>query len=141
MVATRSLQLTVTKTTRKFKQLEGSLVMIKDGERIAISSRTVELNECLPKYLGASTAVLDCVIFCHQDESLWPMGTGADLKKRFDAIFEAEKYSKAVVELKQIRKKQTEELGKLKIIEQHSKEDKDKGERVRFPRLPNMCRC
>jgi len=131
MVATRSLQLTVKKNARSVRSLEGSLVSLANGERISISSRVAELDEIIPKYLGVSKAVLDSVIFCHQDDSLWPMSEPGSLKKRFDEIFEAMKYTKAIDNIKVLGKNQKVELGKLKIIEQHSKEDKDKGERVR----------
>lgn len=124
------MQLTVKKTTRSLKALDCSLVRIQNGERISMSSRVAEINNLMPDYLGVSRAVLDSVIFCHQDESLWPMSEPAALKKRFDEIFEAMKYTKAIENIKVLRKKQNEELGKLKIIEQHAKEDKDKGERV-----------
>ena len=130
MVATRSLQLTVKKTTRQQKTLEGQLLMIKDGERTAISSRVAELDQIMPQYLGVSRAILDSVIFCHQDESLWPMSEPSVLKKKFDEIFEALKYTKAIDNIKQLRKKQNEELGKYKIMEQHAKEGKDKADRV-----------
>src|SRR3989440_775587 len=108
MVVTRSLQLTVKKATRSMKSLEGQLVMVKDGERTSISSRVAELDQILPQYLGVSTAVLDNVIFCHQDESLWPMSEPSVLKKKFDEIFEALKYTKAIDNIKQLRKKQNE---------------------------------
>ncbi|THW24405.1 hypothetical protein D6D24_00051 [Aureobasidium pullulans] len=130
MVSTRSLQLTVKKTTRSVKSLEGQLLMIKEGERTSISSRVAELDQLMPQYLGVSKAVLDSVIFCHQDESLWPLSEPSKLKDRFDAIFEAMKYTKAIDNIKIMKKKQTEELGKYKIIEQHAKEDKDKGEKA-----------
>lgn len=130
MVATRSLQLTVKKTTRQQKTLEGNLMMVKNGERTSISSRVAELDQIMPQYLGVSKAVLDSVIFCHQDESLWPMSEPAVLKKRFDEIFEAMKYTKAIDNIKALRKKQNEELGKFKIMEQHAKEDKDKADRA-----------
>lgn len=130
MVATRSLQLTVKKTTRQLKTLEGQLLMIKNGERTAISSRVAELDQIMPQYLGVSKAVLDSVIFCHQDESLWPMSEPSVLKKRFDEIFEAMKYTKAIDNIKALRKKQNEELAKYKIMEQHAKEDKDKADRA-----------
>ncbi|KAF2017647.1 DNA repair protein rad50 [Aaosphaeria arxii CBS 175.79] len=80
------------KTTRSQKALEGSLMIHKDGEKTSVSTR----------YLGVSKAVLENVIFCHQDESLWPMS-------------EPSKYTKAIEN--------------IKIIEQHAKEDKDKGDR------------
>ena len=130
MVSTRSLQLTVKKATRSVKSLEGQLLMIKDGERTSISSRVAELDQLMPQYLGVSKAVLDSVIFCHQDESLWPLSEPGKLKDRFDAIFEAMKYTKAIDNIKIMKKKQTEELAKYKIIEQHAKEDKDKGEKA-----------
>lgn len=130
MVATRSLQLTVKKTTRQQKTLEGQLVMVKNGERASISSRVAELDQIMPQYLGVSKAVLDSVIFCHQDESLWPMSEPSVLKKRFDEIFEAMKYTKAIDNIKILRKKQNEELAKFKIMEQHAKEDKDKADRA-----------
>lgn len=130
MVATRSLQLTVKKTTRTQKTLEGQLLMIKDGERTAISSRVAELDQILPQYLGVSRAVLDSVIFCHQDESLWPMSEPSVLKKKFDEIFEALKYTKAIQNIKELRRKQVEELAKFKIMEQYSKDNKEKADRV-----------
>ncbi|RJE21636.1 DNA repair protein Rad50, partial [Aspergillus sclerotialis] len=130
MVATRSLQLTVKKTTRQQKTLEGQLLMMKDGERTAISSRVAELDQIMPQYLGVSKAILDSVIFCHQDESLWPMSEPSVLKKKFDEIFEAMKYTKAIDNIKALRKKQIEELGKYKVMEQHAKEDKEKADRA-----------
>ncbi|KAF9883153.1 DNA repair protein rad50 [Aspergillus nanangensis] len=130
MVATRSLQLTVKKTTRQQKTLEGQLLMVKDGERTAISSRVAELDQIMPQYLGVSKAILDSVIFCHQDESLWPMSEPSVLKKRFDEIFEAMKYTKAIDNIKSLRKKQNEELAKYKIMEQHAKEDKEKADKA-----------
>ncbi|KAI9753841.1 MAG: hypothetical protein M4579_004969 [Chaenotheca gracillima] len=130
MVATRSLQLTVKKTTRTQKTLEGQLLMTKNGERTAISSRVAELDQIMPQYLGVSAAILDYVIFCHQDESLWPMSEPGALKKKFDEIFEALKYTKAIENIKILRKKQNEELGKHKLLEQQYKIDKDRADRA-----------
>lgn len=131
MVVTRSLQLTVKKTTRQQKTLEGHLLMVKDGERTSISSRVAELDQIMPRYLGVSRAILDSVIFCHQDESLWPMSEPAVLKKKFDEIFEAMKYTKGIDHIKTLRKKENEELSKFKIIEQHAKENNAKADKVR----------
>ncbi|EFW13558.1 conserved hypothetical protein, partial [Coccidioides posadasii str. Silveira] len=130
MVVTRSLQLTVKKTTRQQKTLEGQLLMTKEGERTSISSRVAELDQIMPQYLGVSRAILDNVIFCHQDESLWPLSEPSVLKKKFDEIFEAQKYTKAIDNIKALRKKQNEELAKYKIMEQYAKEDKDKADRA-----------
>jgi DNA repair protein RAD50 len=130
MVVTRSLQLTVKKTARTQKTLEGQLLMVKDGERTTISSRVAELDQIMPQYLGVSEAVLDSVIFCHQDESLWPMSEPGVLKKKFDEIFEALKYTKAIDNIKAMRKFHNAELAKQKILEEGFKLDKDKAERA-----------
>ena len=112
------------------KTLDGNLLMVKDGERITVSSRVAELGNIVPQFLGVPTAILDNVIFCHQDDSLWPMSEPSALKKKFDEIFEAMKYTKAIDNLKTLRKTQHQELAKFKIFEDQYKTDKDKGERL-----------
>ncbi|ODA79338.1 hypothetical protein RJ55_04931 [Drechmeria coniospora] len=129
-VATRSMQLTVKKTTRSQKTLDCSLAVVNNGERTTTSTRQAQLDEMIPERLGVSPAILDAVIFCHQDESLWPLSEPAALKKRFDEIFEAMKYTKAIDNLKVLRKKQMEQLGKLQADEGHNKANKDRGERA-----------
>lgn len=48
----------------------------------------------MPELLGVSRAILDNVIFCHQEDSNWPMSDGVALKKKFDDIFESTRYTK-----------------------------------------------
>lgn len=131
MVITRNLQLTVKKNTRQQKTLECTLVVSKDGERSALSSRVAELDQIMPQNLGVSKAILDSVIFCHQDESLWPMSEPSALKKKFDEIFEALKYTKAIDNIKTLRKAQNESLKVFKNTEQFMKDIKDKGEKAK----------
>ena len=131
MVVIRNLLLTVKKTTRQFKTLEGNLMLTtRNGERTSVSSRVAELDQLVPHRLGVSKAVLDYVIFCHQDESLWPMSEPAQLKKKFDEIFEALKYTKAIDNIKTLRKKKAEELKVLKTSEGFTKEIKNRGDKA-----------
>ena len=131
IVTTRSLQLTVKKNTRQQKTLEGTMqIKSRNGERSAISSRVAELDQLMPHHLGVSKAVLDFVIFCHQDESLWPMSEPAPLKKKFDEIFEALKYTKAIENIKALRKTKVEELKRLKDNEQYAKNTKSRADKA-----------
>lgn len=130
MVINRNLLLTVKKNTRQQKTLECTLVVVKDGERTALSSRVAELDQIMPQNLGVSKAILDSVIFCHQDESLWPMSEPSALKKKFDEIFEALKYTKAIDNIKALRKVQNEALKIFKNTEQYTKDIKDKGDKA-----------
>ncbi|KAI6861675.1 hypothetical protein KC318_g20948, partial [Hortaea werneckii] len=84
----------------------------------------------MPVYLGVSKAVLDYVIFCHQEESLWPLAAPAELKKKFDEIFEALKYTKAIENIKIMQKNQKIELGKLQIHREQAKHTKDRGKKM-----------
>ena len=131
MVISRKLQLTVKKNTRQQKTLECTLMVNKDGERSALSSRVAELDQIMPQNLGVSKAILDSVIFCHQDESLWPMSEPLALKKKFDEIFEALKYTKAIDNIKSLRKAQNEALKVFRNTEQFTKDIKDRGEKAK----------
>ena len=51
-----------------------------------------------------SSAILENVVFCHQEDSCWPLGEGALLKKKFDDIFESTRYSKALEEIQKTKK-------------------------------------
>jgi DNA repair protein RAD50 len=43
----------------------------------------------VPSLMGVPKAVLENVIFVHQDEANWPLAEAAVLKKKFDEIFSA----------------------------------------------------
>ncbi|KAJ8102694.1 AAA domain-containing protein [Lipomyces tetrasporus] len=131
MICTRSMQLTMKKTTRTFKTLDGQLLVMHDGQRETISTRCAELDAQLPQFLGVSKAILDYVVFCHQDESLWPLSEPAVLKKRFDEIFEALKYTKALDTIKSLRKESATEIRLLQNDVDHLKNDKDRADKIR----------
>ena len=88
------------------------------------------MDRLLPQYIGVSQAVLDNVIFCHQDESLWPMSEPAALKKKFDEIFEALKYTAAMKNINELQKQQKIELGKHEIRHETEKVNKERGDRA-----------
>ncbi|CAL3972242.1 unnamed protein product [Diplocarpon coronariae] len=132
-VVSRSMSVIVKKTAMTFKTLEGNLLMKskKSGERISMSSTVLELKNVVPQQLGVSAAILSNVIFCHQDESLWPMTEPSKLKVKFDEIFEAQKYTKAIDNIVKVRKAQSENLGKLRIHEANFKDLKEKAQKVK----------
>jgi hypothetical protein len=66
-VVSRSMQLTVTKTARKFKSLDSSLLMLKDGERTSMSTRVGGLLYPLyypSKVIVWGTTYLSTRMFC-----------------------------------------------------------------------------
>ncbi|MCO5565271.1 hypothetical protein L7F22_018944 [Adiantum nelumboides] len=67
-----------------------------ENRRTTLSTKCAEVDEEVPASLGVSRAILDNVIFCHQEDNNWPLGEPSSLKKRFDDIFEATRYTKAL---------------------------------------------
>ncbi|SCU96818.1 LADA_0H02916g1_1 [Lachancea dasiensis] len=126
MIVTRNIQLLVKKTTSTFKTLEGQLVALNKGDRTTLCSRAAELDQQVPLYMGVPKAILDYVIFCHQEDSLWPLSEPSNLKKKFDEIFQAMKFTKALDNLKVIRKEMAVDIKLLKQSVEHLKVDRDR---------------
>ncbi|KDQ20852.1 hypothetical protein BOTBODRAFT_124714 [Botryobasidium botryosum FD-172 SS1] len=113
MMASRSMSVTAKKTGLTFKTLESLLAPVdgnKGGKRATISTKCAELDAEIPLLLGVSKAVLENVIFCHQEDSYWPLAEASVLKKKFDDIFEATRYTKALENIKTLRKERVAEL-------------------------------
>lgn len=91
------MEVTQTKETMTSKQLDGVLQTL-DVEQNRISStpyKGSDLDRDIPSLLGVSKAVLNNVVFCHSDDSSWPLRLEAGpLKTRFDEIFDTERYAK-----------------------------------------------
>lgn len=105
MVVQRTYQLTQMKTAMRFKAMDGVIRVVNDlGEKVSMSHKCGELDRHIPEVLGVSKAILESVIFCHQEESNWPLQEGAELKKRFDAIFESARYTKALEAIRKLKK-------------------------------------
>ena len=62
------------------------------------------MDRQIPELLGVSQAVLENVIFCHQEESLWPFADTATLKKIFDELFDTTVYTNLLDHLRKIQK-------------------------------------
>jgi DNA repair protein RAD50 len=105
---TRCASATLTTTRTAGLGSKGSscgLEVCVDGEWRRVSVTQADLNVDIPRRLGVSAALLEHVLFCHQEDSCWPIDENKEgLKKRFDAIFGAERYDKATAALKAFRK-------------------------------------
>lgn len=64
--------------------------------------------------IGVSKAILNNVIFCHQENSSWPLDEGKKVKEIFDEIFDATKYNKALESIKIQRDRLRKEIPEIK---------------------------
>lgn len=132
IVCTRSLQLTQKRNKLEQKTLDGVLATRDPdtGETTSADRKCAALDKEMPAMLGVSTAILENVIFCHQEDSNWPLSEPSVLKKKFDDIFSATKYTKALDNIKNIRKEQVVDIKTESKELQHLTEDKDRAVKV-----------
>lgn len=111
-IAQRSLTATQKKLKVEMKTLEGLIQKrAADGTKVQLSSRCAETDQEMISLLGVSKPILENVIFCHQEDSNWPLSEGRALKQKFDDIFASTRYVKA---LEVIRKCKMEKNGMIK---------------------------
>lgn len=67
----------------KFKTLDSTI--ITDGKREDTAKRVEEINNEMACAMGVSKAILNNVVFCHQEDSNWPLEEGQKLKAKFDS--------------------------------------------------------
>eukprot|EP00759_Apiculatamorpha_spiralis_P022604 PhF_6_TR26678/c0_g1_i1/m.38814/K10866/RAD50; DNA repair protein RAD50 len=98
MQVTRTYQANVARSKTTFHTVDASLA-VRDPTTNKVTSGTFrcqDIDRMIPELLGVSRAVLENVVFCHQEEGNWPLGTSTDVKKRLDDIFASTKYVAAL---------------------------------------------
>ncbi|CDF38379.1 unnamed protein product [Chondrus crispus] len=134
-VVSRHFQLSLKKGPRsigyktEFKTIDQTVKRMDGGA--ASSFRCADLNALLPEIMRVTKPVLNNVIFVHQEDSLWPLGKSQELKLKFDQIFAATRYTKALDTIRKLRREQAADLKTVKVELLHY-EDKVKAlEKVR----------
>ncbi|XP_020111752.1 DNA repair protein RAD50 [Ananas comosus] len=133
VVCIRSFQLTQKASKMEFKAIESVLQTINPhtGEKVCLSYRCADMDREIPALMGVSKAILENVIFVHQDESNWPLQDPSTLKKKFDDIFSATRYTKALEVIKKLHKDQAQEIKTYKLKLEHLQTLKDAAYKLR----------
>lgn len=133
MVCIRSFQLTQKASKMEFKAIESVLQTINPHtcEKVCLSYRCADMDREIPALMGVSKAVLENVIFVHQDESNWPLQDPSTLKKKFDDIFSATRYTKALEVIKKLHKDQAQEIKTFRLKLENLQTVKDQAYKLR----------
>ncbi|XP_062909196.1 DNA repair protein RAD50 [Mobula hypostoma] len=126
----RSMLCTQKGKKTEFKTLEGVITRMKHGEKVSLSSKCAEMDREMISALGVSKAVLINVIFCHQEDSNWPLSEGKTLKQKFDEIFSATRYIKALEKLRQVRLNQSQKVREYQTALKYLKQNKEKAQEI-----------
>uniref|UniRef100_A0A8C1PLT3 RAD50 homolog, double strand break repair protein n=1 Tax=Cyprinus carpio TaxID=7962 RepID=A0A8C1PLT3_CYPCA len=127
----RSMQSTQKGKKTEFKTLEGVITRFKHGEKVGLSSKCAEMDREMISALGVSKAVISHVIFCHQEDSNWPLSEGKALKQKFDDIFSATRYIKVLETLRALRMKQASIIKTCQTELKYLKQNKDKAQEIK----------
>ncbi|RTG84224.1 DNA repair protein RAD50 [Schistosoma bovis] len=137
MVVSRALMATQRDKTKQgtLKTLDGSIKrQYSDGRVTSVSLRCTDLDQEMVTSLGVSKAVLENVIFCHQEDSNWPLQEAKSVKQRFDDLFASSRYVKA---LDAIRKCKQDNDGNVKLYKtelKHLTKNRDEALKLRSER-------
>lgn len=117
----------------EYKAIESVLQTINPntGEKVCLSYRCADMDREIPALMGVSKAILENVIFVHQDEANWPLQDSSTLKKKFDDIFSATRYTKALEVIKKLHKEQAQEIKTYKLKLEHLQTLKDSAYKLR----------
>lgn len=128
----RSMKLEVGKAGKsKFSTIDSTIATddpVKNT-RDDISGRVEDINNNMCEFMGVSRAIINNVIFCHQEDSNWPLDEGKKLKEKFDAIFGTTEYNKAIERIIKIRKTFQTKLGETEGDRKLSEEIKLQAEK------------
>ncbi|KAI5191002.1 DNA repair protein RAD50 [Nematocida sp. AWRm77] len=110
LIVVRGMSQSLGRTKKETKTLESALWEISGGEKRLLCNKLSGLDTEVPILLGTTAAVLESVIFCHQEESTWPLGDPAVMKKKMEGIFSSSRFIKALEALKVLKREKTTEL-------------------------------
>lgn len=100
----RGAKVSVKGDKMQMKSEDTTLVMKVDDKELTVSKRKDEATEMMCEVMGVSKAIINYVLFCHQEESDWPLSTDQDVMSRFDKIFGTTEYNTALEKLRKKRK-------------------------------------
>ncbi|XP_037076450.1 LOW QUALITY PROTEIN: DNA repair protein RAD50-like [Pollicipes pollicipes] len=129
MIAQRIFEGTQKARQITVKTLDGTLTRMQQGkEPVSVNKKCADFDAEMFVALGVTKPILNYVIFCHQEESNWPLDEGKKLKERFDAIFDATEYLKCIKSMKDHVKDLRNTVGVKKAEADSSRKDHEEAE-------------
>lgn len=109
----RSMKLGMKRNKISFETLDATLNYMNDDDKKgseSISKRCADVDLVMSQFMGVSKAIINNVLFCHQEDSSWPLDEPKKLKEKFDAIFGITEYNRALDRIIKMRKDEMEQL-------------------------------
>lgn len=88
----------------QFKTLDATVTLTENDREVQTSKRNNDATNDMCLAMGVSKAVINHVLFCHQEESDWPLKTDKEVMDIFDKIFGTTEYNDALDKIRKMRK-------------------------------------
>ncbi|XP_017466140.1 PREDICTED: DNA repair protein RAD50 isoform X1 [Rhagoletis zephyria] len=116
----RSMKISNKRGKYSFETLDATMNYIEGkgdgkGSTNSISKRCVDVDVAMCQFMGVSKAIINNVLFCHQEDSSWPLDESKKLKEKFDAIFGITEFNKTIERIIKMRKEEADNL-KVKVF-------------------------
>lgn len=122
IIATKNLTLSLASGKEECKKVEQALKFKhEEGNWSTIPYSVSQIDKQLTELLGVSKSVIENVILCHQEDSLWPFSENQTLKNVFDELFDTAKISKMSENLKRSIKERKATLKDQRMMMEVSK--------------------
>lgn len=102
----------------QFKTLDATLTFEPlDGKEVNVSKRNADATNDMCDAVGVSKAVINDVLFCHQEDANWPLSSDQELMNKFDKIFGTSEYNNALDRMRTMRKQCEAEIKDKSIVD------------------------
>lgn len=101
------------------------------------------MEKQVPSLLGCSKAILEKIMFCHQEEALWPFEENLVLKSIFDELFQTQPYTDKIESFTELRKAHLKDIAESeKKLEYHKRiyEEDRRRKREALDEMQRVCR-
>ncbi|XP_055313426.1 DNA repair protein RAD50-like [Sitodiplosis mosellana] len=99
----------------QYKSLDATITLNENGREVSTSKRNNDATEDMCTAIGVSKAIINNVLFCHQEDANWPLATDQEVMTRFDQIFGTTEYNNALDKMRNMRKKYDNEIKEKKV--------------------------
>lgn len=94
----------------QYKSLDATITLKENDHEVSKSHRNNDATEDMCTAIGVSKAIINNVLFCHQEDANWPLSADQEVMSRFDQIFGTTEYNNALDKMRGMRKRYDAEI-------------------------------
>ncbi|XP_055312928.1 DNA repair protein RAD50-like [Sitodiplosis mosellana] len=98
----------VCKDRKTGSSVESTVSQFENGNQTPLERRVLGATGDVCDIMKVSKAIIDHVLFCHQEDASWPIDGDSVVKKIFEDVFETDRYNKSLEKMRKLYKTKKE---------------------------------